>query len=138
MAEITITPANVRAAILISLTARALPDETIKLDIFAGAAIAEVKRRDPQWESRSEDDLAALNRAADYITASKLVKSVPVITAIRNETGAGVQQAAYDPDKREAELLGMAESELSSVIGDGSATSSMPVMFGLASGRRGA
>jgi hypothetical protein len=135
--DITVTPAEVRANIDPMMPAGALPDATIKLESFAGAAIAEVKRRDLLWADREGDDANALNRAADYITAARIIAVYPNITMKQSDADVKQQREPFDAEARIAWLRGNAETELSSVTGDGTATDAMPTIFGLACGRRG-
>jgi hypothetical protein len=135
--EITVTPNEVRALIDPQMDAGSLPDARIELNVFMGAAIAEVARRDPKHADREGDAAEALNRAADCLTAALLVEAFPNITLIQPDASVKYQREAYDVNERIAYLRNRANAEFAVVLGDGTATEDMPTMFSLGCGRRG-
>lgn len=127
---------SIRAAIDISLTATDLPDATIALDIFIGAAMREVLSRDPEAESRTGDDLARVKAAAVYLTAARLIVTLPQILR-ETDLDTTYQRQAVDVAARAAELRALAEAELNEVLEPDDATADRPTMFDTAHGYRG-
>jgi len=135
-----ITSANypaIRAAIDTSLDVVALPDATIALDIYAGAAMRDVLARDPLALSRTGDDLARVTAAAVYFAASRLILALP---QIRRENYPEQEYVRQEVDiwAHAAELRSLAEAEISLVLDLGDATADRPTMFVAGHGRRGA
>jgi len=136
---ITVTPAHVRASLDASLTEEVLSDAVINLELYAGAVIREVKRRDPEWTSRTNDDARRLDNAADLLTAASLVFVVPWV---KKETFGGsetYERQMVDLNELVSQLTGRAESEIDAVVsGVVVVVDDRPTIFGLACGRRGA
>lgn len=137
MALITAThyPA-VRAALDVSLTAQVLPDATIALSIYHGAAEAEILARDPLAATRTGDELQHIQNAAVLLTAALLAAAMPAYTA---ETFSDYSyQRKVDWAARAAELRKRAEAELATVLEpENPTTASKPTMFTTAPGTRG-
>lgn len=136
MANILITTtANcdlIRAAIDTSLTAEALPNATIALDVYLGAAEREVKARDTAWASRTGDELTALKTAVAYLTAARLAPAVPqIVDAKDRDLSRRLQER--DMMVLAAALRGYADTELQTLVVD----DVRPTMFARATGRRG-
>lgn len=128
--------AAVRAAIDVSLDSTALPDATIALDIYAGAAARDVLAVDPDAESRTGDDLLHAQAAAALFCAARLVGALPQVT--RDEVpGNVVVRQAYDPERRAAALRALASAELDAYLADDPALADVPTMFSAATGTRG-
>lgn len=68
---------SVRAALDVDLTAALLPDATLDLAVYAPAAEALIKSRDPLWATRTGDELDALKLAAIYTCAALLCAALP-------------------------------------------------------------
>lgn len=128
----------VRAALDTELTEANLPNNTIALDIYQGAAEREVKGRDEDWESRTGEELLRLKAATVYLTAARLAPSVVRITSM-NVQGRDLSYSkqTFDPEKKAAELRALAEQELAELVTPEEETSGRPTMFTLASARRG-
>lgn len=140
MALITVAdyPA-VRAALDISLDAAAVPDAVIVLSIYHGAAELDVLARVPDAEGRAEPDLSRLRNAVIFLTAAKMARAVPAISAERTPTHEYTRHEV-NWTKRGVELLADAERELAQVTVETppvEETDEIPPLFGLASGRRG-
>lgn len=135
---IQVTPDNVRAAIDISLDASVLPDEIINLDIYAGAAILEVKRMDPLWADRVDEEAQHLDNAADYLTAARAVFAVPALTA-EDYGGESYTRKALDPVVVSERMVALAGTEVTAATSAGAVdvTATRPTLFGTACGRRG-
>lgn len=130
--------AAVRAALDVSLTATELPDDVIEQPVFVDAAIAEIVDRYEDAESEiDEDKLARLRRAAIYLTAARLAPAVVRITSINMQLGdMSYTRQTFDPEKRAAELRGLAEIELVEVIEPEADDYARPTMFVRAPGGR--
>jgi len=126
----------VRAALDTSLDQAALPDATIGLPIFLDAADLEIKRRDPQWASRSGDAATHLKNAAISMTAALLAPAVPAVASERLGDYQ-YQRQAVDWTARAAELRQLAEQELNAYLETSTTTPDRPTMFAVASGTRG-
>lgn len=126
----------VRAALDVSLDATTLPDATIGLAIYAGAAAVDVKRRDPAWATRTGDALQRLENAQVLFTAALLAPAVP---AIEREQ---MQDYSYTRSKvdwtaRAATLIERANEELAAVVTPTATTPGRPAFFSVAHGGRG-
>jgi predicted nucleic acid-binding protein len=129
----------VRAALDVSLTAAALPDATIALDIFQGAAEREVLDRYPDASSQTGETLLSVIRAAVYLTAANLVGSMRTETETEVDD-LRVRYAPVDSAKRYGELRAKAELELAALAPTASAeetSARMFTFFGAAPGYRG-
>ncbi|MEW6210148.1 MAG: hypothetical protein AB1631_17410 [Acidobacteriota bacterium] len=131
-----IDPVQVRAALDLSLTESDLPDATIQLPLFTGPAVAEVRRRDPQAESREGEELEHIKNALNLLVAAGLALSFPQITRQQSAEGDAYQRNVVSATDLAADLRQRADEELNEVIG-ADTTSTMPTFFGLATGRRG-
>ncbi len=118
----------VRAAIDIYLDAQTLPDAVIALDIYQGAAERVVMARVPGWETLQGDDLARVETAVVYLTASLICPAIP---AIFRETMPDYAYQAHraDPATQAAQLARRAEQALFPLTGPAVA---MPPFFTLA------
>lgn len=122
----------VRAALDTSLTADALPNTTIILDVYLGAAEREVKARDTSWASRTGDEATALKTAVAYLTAARLAPALPqIVDAKDGQLSRRLQER--DMMALAATLRGYADSELQTLVVD----DVRPTMFARAAGSRG-
>lgn len=128
----------IRAALDTSLDRSALPDDTIALDIYQGAAEREVQERDPDWATRSGADALRLRAAAVFLTAARLAGAVIRVTSVNVQSrDLSYSRPVFDPAQKAAELRALAEQELTAVLTPSADTSGRPTMFSLASSRRG-
>jgi hypothetical protein len=129
----------VRAAIDIGLDSTTLPDATIALPIYAGAADLDVLARDPDAESRTGGELTHVQNAAVYSCAARLIVALPQVTQEESPEGYRYQVKAWDAPQRAGELRALASSELDAVLTPSvtDQTADRPTFFALASGRRG-
>lgn len=128
----------IRAALDVGLNAQQLPDATIELDTFAGAAEAELVRRIPDAALLVDDDLKRVKRALVWLTAALLAHSVVRITSMSIQTrDLSYSRQTFDPDEKAAELRGRAEAEIAMLLEPNETTPAMPTMFTLATGGRG-
>lgn len=116
----------VRAAIDISLDSTLLPDATISLPIYLDAADLDVKRRDPEWATRTGDALTHLTNAAIYLTAARLVPALPDLTRETFTDHEYVRQAR-NIEQMVADLEAKAADELEAL--DPTTVVEMPTMF---------
>lgn len=124
-----------------------LPDATIELATILGWAELEAKRLDEDWADRTGDELLRLKNAVAFFAASKaiwLVRQKKSETLSQDGiTGGGYDArqefSVVDVTKRAAALLaeGRAEIEALLVVAEDE-DADPPVMFTLATGRRGA
>ena len=77
---------SIRAVLDVSLDSTVLPDATIALDVFQGAAEADVERQDPSWASRTGAEATAIQQAAIYYTAARIAPRYACPSGLR--TGA--------------------------------------------------
>jgi hypothetical protein len=127
----------IRAAIDVSLDSTMLSDEVIAMPIYAEAAEAEVLARDPLAATREGSAWQRVVNAAIYLAAARLVRAVPWI---KSEGIGGERQYScqeVDLDALVSDLRSKAEAELAAVLEPSNQSPSRPVMFALASGRRG-
>lgn len=128
----------IRAALDVGLNAQQLPDATIALDTFVGAAEAELLRRVPMAAGKTGDDLKRVKRALVWLTAALLAHSVVRITSMSIQTrDLSYSRQTFDPDEKAAELRGRAEAEIAMLLEPNETTPAMPTMFTLATGGRG-
>jgi len=127
----------IRAALDVKLTAATLPDATIALAIYLGAAEAEIVRRDPGAASRTGAELQHIKNACVLLCAALIAPALPRLTG--EELGSyRYSQQAIDWTVRAAELRMAAERELAAVLTPSTvATASRPTMFAVAAGGRG-
>lgn len=128
----------VRAAIDVDLSDTQLPDVTIELDIYAGAADADVLELHPTAEAETGANLLRVKRAAVFFCAARLVPVVVRLTAATVQArDLSYSRNLYDPAKRVEELKAMAIEEINEVLTPSAETPERPVMFKRAPGRRG-
>ena len=126
----------IRAALDVSLKAQTLPDATIALPIYQGAAEAEVLARDPLAESRAGAALQRVVNAAIFLTAAYLAPAMPALTA--ETIGKYSYERKTDWAARAADLRQRADVELAAVLTPDVARSPRPPsLFAVARGRRG-
>lgn len=124
---------SVRAALDTKLTEEDLPNSIVAMDIYAGAAELDVLARDPQAESRTDDDLKRVKNAAVYFCAARLAPAIPhlVETGDENNTWRWQQR---DWQARAQELRQLADESVNEVL---TTDVVRPKVFSVASGRRG-
>lgn len=129
---------QVRAAIDTSLTEDDLPDATIALDLYAGAANRWLLRRDSDAATRMGDDAASVTLAAVLYCAALLVGAIPRLTQENHDGVTSYTRALETPAQIAERLLARAEDALAGVLEPSApTTASIPTMFTRASGRRG-
>lgn len=126
----------IRAALEVTLTAKELPDATIALNIYLGAAIAEVLARDPIAESRTGAALTHCENAGILFCAALLAPALPAITGEQTKNYQ-YSQKATDWSAQAAQLRKRAELELAAVLTPTEVAPERPTMFARVSGRRG-
>mgnify|MGYP001003842829 CR=1 FL=1 len=126
----------VRAAIDISLTATDLPDEVIGLPIYASAAEAAVKARDPDWDTRTGAAKDRLVEAVICWTASLLAPALPALKSEAHPEGYSYSRE-IDYVGRASALRQQAETALTAVLTPSDPAAGRPTFFALATGRRG-
>lgn len=125
----------VRAVIDTSLTEDVLPDLTIELSAFAGAAIDAIEARDDQAQTRTGDEAARLNRALVYLTAANLLPSVPQL--VSEKLGpVSTTRLATNWQERAADLRLRADEEIQAVLDSETVAPSRPTVFATARGTR--
>ena len=113
-----------------------LPDLVIGTEIYAGAAVSEVLRRDPNAEGRDADPAKQhITNALNLLTASYLA---PFISQITKDQVANSSQtkATVDWNRRGNELKNRALDEINLAVGTVAVATSMPRVFGVARARR--
>lgn len=134
-----LTPAEypaIRAAIDLALDETTLPDAVIELPIFLAAADLDLKTRDPDWATRTGDQLTQLTNAAIYLTAARIAPSVPRLQ--REVFGDySYQLQTIDWEARAAALNSMADGTLDLILDPGDTVSDRPTTFSTAAGGRG-
>jgi hypothetical protein len=127
---------SIRAALDVSLDSTVLPDATIGLAIFQGAAEADVERQDPQWATRTGADATAIQNAAIYYTAARIAPSIPNITgeAIGDSS---YRREAVDWTARAAWLRSQGDAALASILTPTTVPADRPTFFAVAAGCRG-
>lgn len=128
--------ATIRAALDVSLDSDMLPDDTISMSIYAGAAEAEVIARDPDAATRTGDELTHIQNAIILITAALLAPAVPHIMEARQDQQS-YKRNQIDWAVRAAELRRQADVEIAAVLEPSEATPGRPTMFATAAGTRG-
>jgi hypothetical protein len=125
----------VRAVIDTSLTEDVLPDATISLSAFAGAALSYVEARDPEAQTRTGDEATRLNRAVVYLTAAHLLPSVPQL--VSEKLGpVSTTRLATNWQERAADLRLRADEEIQAVLDADARAPSRPTVFTTARGTR--
>lgn len=104
----------VRSALDIRLDSTILPDSVIAQKTYHTAAELEVKRRDPDAESRTGDDLTRVQLATIYLLAAFLAPAVPYVT---QQSLGGSSFSVHDVDwkERAAQLRTRADDLLAEV-----------------------
>jgi hypothetical protein len=133
-----------RKALDVALTDADLPDATIILSTFLGAAEREIKQRDPLWAGRTGAEEIRLKAATAYMTAAFLAGSWRPLQELSESQGDVHSQtvthrkkyAAWDAAALAAALRALAEAELAGYL-ETSGETDIPTMFALATGRRG-
>ena len=127
---------TIRAAIEVTLSSEQLPDAVIAMPIYVEAAEAEIARRVPDaLESTDPVVIATLKRAAIYLTAALIAPAVPRLTSERYGDQAYGREAT-DYQALAQALRNKVDDELAT-LDPVAGTPVMPMMFTLASGRRG-
>lgn len=104
----------VRSALDIRLDSTILPDSIIAQKTYHIAAELEVKRRDPDAEARTGDDLTRVQLATIYLLAAFLAPAVPYVT---QQSLGGSSFSVHDVDwqGRAARLHTLADDLLNQV-----------------------
>lgn len=118
---------DVRAAIDLSLVGdqTTVSDAVIDLELYEPAAEAEVMRRVPNADSLTGDALAAAQRATIYLTAARLVLSLPTLSAEKIDTYSYTREVP-DPTAQAATLRFLASTEIALAGGTGN---DLPTQF---------
>lgn len=126
----------IRAAIDLSLTATELPDATIALDLYSGAAERWVLARDPDAASRTGTDALRVKEAAVLACAALLLPAIP---AIRRETHGddSYERAIVEPAAAAAGLWSRASAAIDAYLEPSDDDGQRPTFFAIASRRRG-
>jgi hypothetical protein len=127
----------IRAAIDVTLDSELLPDATIGLPLYAGAAEAWVLSRLPTADSLAEPARTAAVRAAMWRCAALLVPAVPQIVSESTQADHAYTRQGLDIAKRVAQLMALAEEALAEATPADDVGAPMPTMFTLATGGRG-
>lgn len=128
----------IRAALDTELDSNSLPDATIALNIYQAAADQDVIDRDPDAESRTGTEAARILRAAIYFCAARLTSAVIRITSLSIQArDMNFSKQTFKPEEKAAELRKLAEIELGEVLTPTDTSPNMPIMFAVATGRRG-
>lgn len=123
----------IRAALDINLDATLLPDATIALAPFVGAAELEIARRDPNAATRTGDEATHIKLAAILLAAAYLAPSVPrLVSSSMSGVSFSMQQATWDQIAQR--LHAEADRHLAVVLAESFAG---PTHFALATGTRG-
>lgn len=123
---------SIRAALDISLDSDMLPDATLALGIYSGAADAWVITQDSSAEGRTGDDAARILRAAIYYCAYLLAPALPQIVDAKDER---LSRRLQERNMMELadRLHQLADYEIGQVI----SKSARPTFFAVAGGTRG-
>lgn len=128
----------IRKAIAVELDADDLPDTTISLSIYLGAAERWALAADPDIATRQGSQLEAAQNAVIFKCASLLVPAVPFLEQESFAVGEGFRRQRVDKDDLAQTLAVRAQSELDSYLLTGSSTGAtyLPV-FCVGPGYRG-
>lgn len=136
-----ISPTEVRAALDptgLLLDAESLPDDSVRRQLYAGAAVTEVLSLDPDAASREGAAQQRIANAVNLLTAANIA---PFITQITREQldDASTSYQSVDWASRGSQLRGRARAEVAAAIdGAGSGAPAVPIFgFTIACGRRG-
>lgn len=127
----------IRKAIDVSLTAEALSDAVIALPIYAGQAELDVLARDANAETYEGVDAAKAQRvrnAAIFLAAARLAPAVPQIKSVALSRSR-FDRTTFDPEKRAAELIGLADAQFAAYLEPEGAVLAVPVMVSCPGGR---
>lgn len=129
----------IRQALHVSLTPESLPDAMISLDIYMGAAEAEVVRRDPLAASRTGAELLHIKNAIIFLVAAYLAPAIEMVLS-ESIPGGGYryQRPEVNWKDRAESLMARYESELAAVLApvgsdEARSSSARPTFFGVAS-----
>ncbi len=129
---------SVRAALDVDLDETGLPNKTIALDIFSGAAQREVRRRVDDAENKTGDDLLRVSEAAVLLTAARLASSTIRPTSITVQTrDMNYSRPAWKSKEKSAELRQMASEAIDDLNKPDDVLPYRMTAFAKATGRRG-
>jgi len=128
----------IRASLDTELTAADLPDAIIQMDIYSGAAEADVLTRDPLAAGRVGADGARVLRAAIFFAAAALAPVVALRTT-EQLPDYSYQRTVVRWDERARLLRARGTAELDAILAPpgGADDYERPVMMRLARGGRG-
>lgn len=113
---------SIRQYVQVGLDAQTLPDSIILLPGFAGAGEADVRRRDPQVDTRTDPvELTAARNAAALFTAAYILPAFPNIVRERTPDYEYQVQPA-DAALQARNLRDAAENQLAVYLGTAPAT----------------
>jgi len=129
----------VLAALDTKLTDADIPDSLLDQTIYKDAAIQDVVDIYPTAASETDtDNQTRITRAAIYFCAARLAPAAVRITSLNVTTrDMSFSRHVFDPAKRAAELVAMANDELAEILTPSDDTPYMPTMFTVAHGYRG-
>lgn len=130
------TAEQVRAVLGLGLSVTEIGDDVIGMSVYAGAAEAELLRRDPLASGYTTDpQLGNAQRALVYLIAARLVPALPAV--LSEQLGDyRYQMQATDATKEAARLQGLADEAIAANLTDTGFVSPIPSFFTVA-GRRG-
>src|SRR5688500_3009844 len=111
-----VDPESVRKLCRADLRASDLPDDTIKLKVYVGPAVAELLRLDPDAASRAGGDADHVASALNHLVAARVLPTVPMPTKEDYGDGGGVTVQPINVEKRVAELRDAAQDEIALVL----------------------
>ncbi len=128
----------IRKAIATELDAKDLPDTTISLSIYLGAAERWALATDPDIATRQGTELEAAQNAVIFKCASLLVPAVAFLEQESFAPGESFRRQRVDKDELAQTLAVRAQAELDSYLlaGTASAATYLPT-FAVAPGYRG-
>lgn len=130
----------VRKALDVSIEPSTLPDTTIQLGIYLGAAEAELLDRVDDADDSEHPDRPRVLRALTYLTAELLAPAVFPVTSLSAQThDLSYSRQVFNPEKKAAELRARAEKEIARLLEPGNTDAGviMPIFFSTAPGYRG-
>lgn len=128
--------AAIRAVIDNALTENELPDTQIEQPVFLTAAEREVLQIIPTAADKTGDDLTRIQTAVIYLTAARIVPTLPPIVG-SNMDAASYGRRQADVNMTVADLRAKAAAELALVLDSADETPGMPTVFTVGSGTRG-
>ncbi len=127
----------IRSAIDVSLTAARLPDATIELPIYLGAAESEVLRRIPDAATRVGEELQHVKNAIALLVAALLAPTIPRMSSEKMGEYQYQLASASKVGDIVAELRGRADQELRFLeLPSATTRAEPPFFFGLAESGR--